>query len=390
MKTNLYNLQIIENSSILIACSGGIDSIFLLRFLSNLKKKSNLTLFACYVDHKLRPESADETKFVNKICQELDVNFCPAAFDDNFWKDSKSNLEERARKERYRILSDIALANNCEYLATGHHQDDQVETLLMRIFDRGTGVKGLAGIKNVQDFGEIKIIRPLLHMSRSEIEKEMEGKEFLTDSSNNNTDIRRNYYRKKIIPSIEATLDSDEFKKHLYTLSQNAQRELEFTSVMAKDFWEQLTPYPLSLKQRGGINDLSSVTPYSLSLKQRGEVNDLSSVTPDQSLKQRGGINDFPNNSLNPSLKKRETRLPRFAKERAGGELFFLPRDIIEKYSDNFWLTAFSYLFAKYRDFSHSTETLIDIVAFIRKKEPATANYHPFVFVRSREGIKLG
>ena len=70
-----------------------------------------------------------------------------------------------------------------------------------------------------------------------------------------------------------------------------------------------------------------------------------------------------------------------------GGKV--ISRSTIEKYSDNFWLTAFSYLFSQYRDFSHSTDTLIDIVKFIRKKEPATANYHPFVFERDRDGVWL-
>lgn len=301
--------------AILIACSGGVDSVFLLHYLCNLKKRENLIIHASYVDHKLRPESASESKIVDKICQKLEIPFHFTSFDDNFWKNSSSNMEERARKERYRLLHDLAVELNCTYVATGHHLDDQVETVLMRIFDRGTGIKGLVGIKPVQDFGDIKIIRPLLSLSRKEIEDHMEGKKYITDSSNNDTDIRRNHFRKEVIPSVEKTLKNDEFKKHIYNLSLNAQREVEFTKVAAKEFWQQFY--------------------------------------------------------------------------KSSDRCFIISREEIEKYSDNFWLTAFSYLFSEYRDFSHCTETLIDIVKFIRKKDPTQTNYDPFIFLRNREEIRI-
>jgi len=396
-------------SPLLLACSGGIDSMFLLHYFSELKKTSDFVLHACYVDHKLRTESVSESKFVDKICQDLGIEFHFASFDDDFWKDSKKNMEERARKERYRLLSELALELKCEYIATGHHLDDQVETLLMRMFDRGTGIKGLVGITNYNNSlnpsfkkreikltsplfskkrgagGELPftihdspiIIRPLLHMSRAEIEKEMEGKEFLTDLSNNDTDIRRNHFRKNVIPALEDALGSDEFKKHLYDLSQNAQRELDFTREMAKEFWEDLSLNP-SPKGEGLEN------------------------SPRSFRKGAGGKVSSPLNSdlsLNPSPKGEglETS-PLFSEKRGvGGELpgehsgspLHIPRTTIEKYSDNFWLTAFSYLFSEYRGFSHSTKTLLDIVAFIRKKEPAEANYDPFVFVRDRDKLTL-
>ena len=306
-------MRYINNTYILVACSGGIDSILLMYYFSDMKKKENLTLHACYVDHKLRPESVSEAKFVDKICQDLEIPFHFASFDNDFWKDSRQNLEERARQERYRILHDVAVDLKCEYIATGHHLDDQVETILMRIFDRGTGIKGLAGIQQIQNFGKIKIIRPLLQMSRDEIKKKMKGRKYLTDSSNEDTTLRRNHFRKNVIPAIESSLKSEKFKKHIYDLSQNAQRELEFTREMAKKFWES-----------------------------------------------------YLNN-----------------------EVILIPRHIIEKYSDNFWLTAFSYLFSEYRDFSHCTDTLIDIVAFIRKKESASTNYDPFIFIRNREVVEI-
>jgi len=408
-------------SPILLACSGGIDSVFLLYYFSELINNDNLHLHACYVDHKLRTESVSESKFVDKICQDLGIKFHFASFDNDFWKDSRSNLEERARKERYRILREVACEFKCNYIATGHHLDDQVETLLMRIFDRGTGIKGLVGITSraydsvsnrglskhrpsdgqtviqraegsrylspVQRAGETNhegainrapthlhnstgeqvsppiLIRPLLHMSRAEIEKEMKGREFITDLSNNDTDIRRNHYRKNVIPSICASLGGNEFKKHLYDLSQNAQRELEFTKEMAKEFWERLNNSP--------DNQPGPTTAGS----------DSASLQPAS----------YPHDS--PLTTHYSSHLPithhASQGEHSGSPLRFLPRNLIEKHSDNFWMTAFSYLFSQYRGFSHSTNTLLDIVAFIKKKEPANANYDPFVFVRNRDGVRI-
>ena len=318
-------MRYINNTNILIACSGGIDSVFLMYYFSDMKKKENLTLHTCYVDHKLRSESVSEAKFVDKICQKLEIPFHSLSFNPDFWEGSSSNMEERARKERYRILYNLAIELKCKYIATGHHLDDQVETILMRLFDCGTGIKGLAGIKPVsliehigsplhKSKGTVKIIRPLLHMSRKEIEEQMAGKEYISDSSNENTILKRNHFRKNVIPAIENALSSDKFKKHISDLSLNVQRELEFTSEMAKEFWINL---------------------------------------------------------------------------RKDNRAFIISRELIEKHSDNFWLTAFSYLFSEYRDFSHCTNALIDIVAFIRKKDPATANYDPFIFIRDKEGVRI-
>ena len=366
----------------LIACSGGMDSVCLLYMMAEMCKKDGVRLGACYVDHKLRESAKKESHFVDKICHNLGVEFYLAEFTDDFWDNNKSNFEEKARTERYRLLFECAEVNGFQQIATAHHLDDQVETILMRIFDRGTGIKGLAGIKDLTlnpspkgeglentprsfrkgDGGKvdkgpgesshaspvthhasclepversrITIIRPLLHLTRREIEHFMEGREFITDESNSDTKIRRNFYRSVVIPAIESVLGNDEFKQHLAKLSENAQRETEFTEVMAREFWETMGEHTGSPLHHSRLT-----------------------------------VHASPGVCQNTPIT--------------------IPRSTIEKYSDNFWLTAFSYLFSQYRDFSHSTDTLIDIVKFIRKKEPATANYHPFVFERDRDGVWL-
>ncbi len=344
-------------SSTLVACSGGIDSMALLYMYAELKEEKGIKVGACYVNHKIRPESESELKFVDKICQGLGIEFYGAQFDDNFWDGSRSNFEERARIERYRIIEKIAVENGFDYVATGHHLDDQAETLLMRIFDRGTGIKGLCGVKPVQRLGRVTMIRPILHLSKKDIIEYMDGKEYIKDPSNKDTTIKRNHFREIVIPALTEALGSEIYKKHISTLSKNAQRETEFTETMAKQFWEELnnSPNPLRRGKRS-----TGAFPLSASVKKRGI---------------------------------RDALPPLFVKERAGGELFceefHIPRKTIEKYSNNFWLTALSYLFSRYRNFSHSTETLTDIVKFMKKKEPATAEYTPFIFERERDGVKI-
>ena len=138
-----------HDSPTLIACSGGMDSVCLLYMMAEMCKKDGIRLGACYVNHKLREDAKKESHFVDKICHNLGVEFYLAEFTDDFWDNNKSNFEEKARTERYRLLFECAEVNGFQQIATAHHLDDQVETILMRIFDRGTGIKGLAGIKDL-------------------------------------------------------------------------------------------------------------------------------------------------------------------------------------------------------------------------------------------------
>lgn len=351
-----------SGEGILIACSGGIDSLALLYSMNELKDELGLKLGVCYVDHKARPESADEAKFVDKICHELQVPFFPAEFNDNFWADSKSNFEEKARKERYRLLEKVATDNDFSCIATAHHADDQIETMLMRILERGTGLKGLCGIRPVKlckgDIYDalkngtqmqgainlaptITIIRPMLNISKDDIIEYMADRQYLSDSTNNDTVYRRNFYRNVVIPALKEALPGMNIGKHLAELAENVQREQSVMEDIMREFWKNLTPtFP--------------PTPF---LKERGV--------------------------LSPSLLGERFRVR-------------LSRAIIESKGDDFWLTAFSYLFSfgdsranAIHPYSHSTQTLIDIVAFIRKRDPGEAYYNPYIFKRDKDGVIL-
>ena len=320
-----------KNFSILVACSGGADSLALLYLLNDIRRDFGFQLAASYVNHRLRTEAFEEAKFVDKICQDLEIPYFSLEFEADFWQNDLKNTEERARLKRYELLFNLVKSNKFNMLATAHHLDDQVETLLMRILDRGTGIKGLSGIKPVNlssDFlsnsknNDFFIIRPLLNIPKSEITEFMQGRQFLSDASNLDTKYRRNYYRHEVIPALDKLLPDIPYKENLSRLAENAARESEILREMMDDFWQ-------SLRTKEGENKV------------------------------------------------------------------FIPRNIIKSKSYDFWLTAFSYLFSStifsetQNRRSPSTKTLHDIADFITKTDPGTANYNPFVFERTRDGVTI-
>ena len=318
-----------KNFSILVACSGGADSLALLYLLHEIKKDFGFTLAAAYVNHRLRSEADDEAEFVDKICQDLEITCFSLEFKPDFWASDKKNIEERARLKRYELLFDLVKSNKFNMLATAHHLDDQVETVLMRIFDRGTGLKGLSGIKPVNsssDFlsnsknDDFFIIRPMLNIAKKEISDFMQERQFLSDPSNYCEKYRRNYYRHKILPALDSLLPEIPYKENIARLAENAAYESEIMRELMDDFWRNLTT------------------------------------------------------------------------ENTGNTIF-IPRSTIKSKSYDFWLTAFSYFFSStifvkstvHR--SPSTTTLHDIVDFIIKTDPGNVNYNPFVLERTKEGV---
>ncbi len=157
-----HNL-IAPHDSILVALSGGADSVTLLHLLARLRKKQNLTLAAVYVNHQLRKKAAKaEELFCQQLCDSLDIELHLVSADIKALAEkNKKGIEETARDYRYQLFETLALEYNYTKVALGHHQNDQVETILFRIL-RGTGLTGLKGIPPMRGF----IIRPLLDMSK--------------------------------------------------------------------------------------------------------------------------------------------------------------------------------------------------------------------------------
>lgn len=167
--------------SIGLAVSGGPDSLALLLLAHAACPKA---IMAATVDHGLRPEAADEADFVASLCAERGIAH-------TILKPKKpiaGNIQSAAREARYRLLLDWADANDLHWIATAHHADDQLETLLMRIA-RGSGIAGLSGIRDRNG----RIIRPLLDFTKAQLIKTCEDADIrpCEDPSNANEDFDR-------------------------------------------------------------------------------------------------------------------------------------------------------------------------------------------------------
>ena len=197
----------LDSRKFLLAFSGGVDSIVLLDLLTNLVKESD-QLRVIHINHNLNEYSDDWAQFSSEVCVKYDLPLINASVKP---KRQGKGLEADARALRYQSFREIIQDN--EYLLTGHHQDDQMETLLYRIF-RGTGIGGLRAIRRKTKFGKGFLYRPMLNVSRDKIEEyaRLKNLKWICDSSNNDSSYDRNYLRKDIIPLIKKRWPSVEKK----------------------------------------------------------------------------------------------------------------------------------------------------------------------------------
>ena len=195
-----------ESDRILAGVSGGIDSVFLLTMLHEIGQPVTAAVF----DHGLRPEAAAECDFVESFCLEREIPCYRGKADVRSYAEEKSmGIEAAARELRYQFLFRTAAENDCRAVATAHHENDQAETVLMHLL-RGTGIDGLCGMRPygfLKEYSEtIPLIRPLLNISRKEIEKYAaeNGMPYREDRSNFDTAYLRNRIRQDLIPKLEA------------------------------------------------------------------------------------------------------------------------------------------------------------------------------------------
>ena len=191
----------INNKTVVAAISGGPDSMLLLDILLELKEKLNLKIVVAHVHHNLRKESDEEAKQVEKYCINNDIVFEMKKIEE--YPNGKFS-EEIARKIRYEFFDEVINKYNSNILFTAHHGDDLVETVLMRI-TRGSTLKGYAGFESITIDRGYKIARPLIYLTKKEIEKILNEKEiwYAKDMSNENDKYTRNRYRKYILPELK-------------------------------------------------------------------------------------------------------------------------------------------------------------------------------------------
>lgn len=191
----------LRDKGLLLAISGGLDSVCLLDFFARNFERFGLSkLGIAHVDHGLRGEaSRGDAEFVEKLARERSLEFHLARLEPEL-KNSDGNLEARARKLRYLELQTFRQNFGFDLLATAHHRGDQAETLFMRLA-RGTSLLGLRGIRELRDDGTW---RPFLGVTRQELllYAKARGLAWREDSSNLDRRFRRNFVRHVILPSL--------------------------------------------------------------------------------------------------------------------------------------------------------------------------------------------
>lgn len=196
-----------ENSRILVACSGGPDSMALLHLLKDIAihRHTMYELGVAIVDHCIRPESKEEVLWLQQQVEFLGLPFYSATFDvPRLSKEQKMSEETMGRQVRYQWLTKVAKSDNYDYIAVAHHKDDQAESILAHII-RGSGLNGLSGMTVVSSEYAIPIVRPLLDVTKENILTYLAAKHILycVDSTNEDVQYQRNRIRHRIIPELE-------------------------------------------------------------------------------------------------------------------------------------------------------------------------------------------
>ena len=187
---------------LVVAVSGGADSVALLHALWEIRTDSHLSLIVSHLDHGLRSEGENEALWVGKMAGKLGIPFHRGKADvRSFQKERALTLQEAARELRYSFLQEVAHKSRAVKIALGHTADDQAESLILRLL-RGSGTRGLSGIPPVRDG---MYIRPLIETWREEIEDYLRAQKiaYLTDPSNQSLQYLRNRVRHELLPLLQ-------------------------------------------------------------------------------------------------------------------------------------------------------------------------------------------
>lgn len=234
------NLKLSQSQPVLIAFSGGIDSICLL----DLFRKTDNPLIIAHFNHGIRENADRDEQFARELSKRLGIEFISEKGNvPQFAKNNKLSMEEAARKKRYEFLFRLARDKGVSVIATGHHADDQVETMFMHLM-RGSGLPGLTGMKEmavIPEFdAEIKIIRPLLSFWRSEIEEycSKTNLDFTRDETNYSDLYERNRIRNEILPYLNDRYPG--LNQRLLNMTKVLQSEDEIIQEHLLGFWNKV------------------------------------------------------------------------------------------------------------------------------------------------------
>lgn len=221
--------------NILVAVSGGVDSLALTFLTNEYAKNHNIKLHTLTIDHKLRPESTIEAKELNELLTNHNINHSILTW--HHQEAVNSNIEAKARNARYELIANFAKQNNIGLTLVGHHFDDQIENFFIRL-GRGSGIDGLGLMDTVFVRNNTKFLRPLINIPKNQLQQYLASREikWFEDSSNQNENFKRN----KIRNLIEKLDDKELIKKRIYQTSKHFSRAKSYLNIQTEATFEEL------------------------------------------------------------------------------------------------------------------------------------------------------
>ena len=216
----LINTVCLKKSDIIVVgVSAGPDSMALLYILNELRKKIKYRIIVAHVNHNVRKESEEEACFLEKYCHDNGIEFEIMKIN----KYGDDNFHNEARNIRYQFYDDLIKKYHANYLMTGHHADDLMETILMRIV-RGSTLRGYSGFSSLVKKDNYSIVRPLISVTKKELEDFDKDNHipYRVDKSNFKDKYTRNRYRKYVLPFLKSEDKNvhEKFLKFSYDLME--------------------------------------------------------------------------------------------------------------------------------------------------------------------------
>lgn len=238
----IRNENVIKSGDIvLVGFSGGADSVCLLHILSSIRRLLKIDVYAMHINHRLRGEEAErDEEFCREFAKAAAVDFTVKRLNVlKYQEEYKLSLEEAARILRYRALEQkrmelSEMTGDNVWVATAHHADDQAETILMNML-RGSGLKGIGGMRPVRDC----VVRPLLSVGKKDILSYIERNslEFVTDSTNLCNDYTRNKIRNEILPILNNEINK-KASEHINSIGYMCREADDYFTRIATEYIE--------------------------------------------------------------------------------------------------------------------------------------------------------
>lgn len=234
--------QLIKSGDkLLIACSGGVDSMALLSFFYHFRHYFEVNLAVAHVDHMLRGEqSAQDRHFVEQACKEWAIPYYSCAIPiAEIHKKEGGNIQSICRKERYHFFETVMETHKLTKLVTAHHADDQLESMLMAL-TKASSLNGLKGILPSRKFHQFTVIRPFLMVTKDEIGEYLhsKGRLYREDPSNAKNNYTRNRFRHYVVPVLKE--ENPLVSRHAVHIAQQLLDDDSYLMELAEERFSKL------------------------------------------------------------------------------------------------------------------------------------------------------